>query len=77
MAEGSSRTHHRIDRNDIHDIINTAAAGKIEGRLVETLDDWSNCLSASHPLCDLVGDIARVEIRENEYIRLAGDTTAR
>ena len=67
----------RSDGDDVHDILNGAAAGQVVDRLGKTLDDRADGLRVAQTLHQLVADVARLQIREDQHVRLAGNRAAR
>src|SRR5260370_38722812 len=58
----------RRDLNAIGDISGRAATRQIVGRAIEPLQDRAERLSARQALYELVGNVARVEVREDEHV---------
>ena len=60
------------DRGRRDDVVDARAPGQIADRLGESLQKRTDRLGSSHVLRQLVSDVARVEVGEDERIRPAG-----
>jgi hypothetical protein len=58
--------------NDVDDVVGLAASRKIIGRFVEPLENRAYGSRSRKAFGQLVGDIACVEIREDEHVRAPG-----
>src|SRR4051794_36905352 len=65
------------DRDGIDDVIRRAATRKIVAGAIEALKDRSDRRTARKAFSKFVGDIARIEIGEDEHVCAARDWRAR
>lgn len=61
------------DGDDAIDIISIATTRKIVDRRGNTLCDRAICFSFCKSLHELIADVASIEIREHEHIRMTGN----
>jgi hypothetical protein len=66
----------RSDGHDVDDVVHRAAARQVVDRLVHALEHGADGLGLGQPLDELVGDIARLEVRKDEHVGLAGNGRA-
>ena len=64
------------DRDDADDVLGGATAREVVDGLGDALEERSVCLGLSEALNELVADVPGVEVREDEDVRLAGDSRA-
>ena len=64
------------DDRHLIDLIRVTAAGQIVDRRVQTLQNRAVGLEAAQTLGDFVANVARVDIRENKGVGLAGNRRA-
>src|SRR5262249_54343619 len=63
---------HRSDAGHVHDIVRFAAARKVHEGTRQALHQRTERGRAGKTLAQLVGNVARVEVREDEHVRAAG-----
>src|SRR5215210_1645636 len=67
---------HGRDGDGVHDVFGLAAAREVVGGAVEPLKYGADGGRAREPFGELVRDVARLQVREDEHVRAARDRRA-
>ena len=70
LLESSSDNCHLVD------FFRIAAAGQVVNWCVETLKNWTKCLKAAQTLCNLITDVARIDIWEDKGVCMTCNSRA-
>ena len=65
--------HGHGDCHHVHYIVDAASSRQVIGRFGQPLNYGADGFGLSHPLDQLVGDVARVEIGKDKYVCLPPD----
>ena len=64
------------DQSHLVDLIRIAATGQVVDGSIQPLQDGTVSLIATQTLCDLVADVAGIDIGEDEGVGIAGNLAA-